>query len=152
MRAFRWTSVDPEVRARGASRRALWGGAAVAFLWIPVAGVLLALRGRFDAVLVATLAVPYIGLPPLLEARARTPPLVWVGELGIGVGVYLLYVAVALIVVPRWRALLAATGMRASPALLLAFGVAAVAGGAIVIALYRRRVARAPRCYGEPPA
>jgi hypothetical protein len=132
------------------SRLHLWGGALAAFLWIPIVGVVLALHHRFDAVLLGTLALPYLGLPPLLDSRARNPAVIWLGRLWIGVGIYMLYVAAVLLVVPRWSALLASSGLREPPAFLVAFGLVSVATGAAVVALYRRRVARAQRFFGPP--
>jgi hypothetical protein len=148
LRAFRWAAVDPR---RGSRLLGLWGGAIGAFLWIPVVGVVLALHHRFDAVLLGTLSLPYLGLPPLLEARARTPAVTWLGKLWIGVGLYMLYVAAVLVVVPRWNALLAANGLREPPAFLVAFGAVSLVAGTGLVWLYRRRVARAPRYYGPPP-
>jgi hypothetical protein len=151
LRAFRWASVSPEARAR-ASRRYLWGAALGAFLWIPIIGVVLALHRRLDAVLLGTLALPYLALPALLDSRARLPAVIWLGRLWIGVGLYMLYVAAVLLVVPRWNALLASNGLREPPGFLVVFGVISVGTGAAVIALYRRRVARAQQFYGPPPA
>lgn len=150
LRAFRWASLPPEARARGASWVNLWGGALGAYLWIPIVAVVLALHHRFDALLIGTLSLPYLALPPLLESRARTPAVVWLGRVWIGFGIYVVYVAAVVFLVPRWNALLTSTGLRAPPAVLIAIGAISLAAGGAAIAVYRRRVARAPRFFGPP--
>lgn len=150
LRAFRWASVDPYVRRHGVSRWNLWGGLLGSVLWIPAFGVVLALQGRFDAPFLAALTLPYGGLVLLARKRARTPAALWMGWVWACMGAYGIYVFGLIAAVPAWGALLSSAG--GPPRFFGTFGAIALAVGLFQTALYRRKVARAPRFRGAPPA
>ncbi|HSB18696.1 MAG TPA: hypothetical protein VLD85_01675 [Anaeromyxobacteraceae bacterium] len=153
-RRFRWADVDPYVRDHGASRVNLWGGMAGAFAWLPILAAVLAATGRFDALLLAALGLPYALLLLLLaRRRARAPAARWLAWMWMGLGAYGCWVAVLLGAVPRWRALLLGEGAGARQLSALGlFGASALAAGLVGEILYRRRLARAPAFPGAPPA
>ncbi len=153
-RHFRWGAVDPYVRSHGASPANLWGGLAGAALWLPVLAIVLAVKDMLDAAFIAALALPYFALLAVVaRKRARTPAMLWLAGLWMGLGAYALYVGALLALRPDWAALLtAAQATPLSGGFLERFGAVAVCAGAIGAALYLRKAHRVPRVRGEPPA
>ncbi len=151
-RRFRWAEVDPYVRRHGASRLNLWGGLGGASLWLPVLAVALAVNGRFDAPFVASLALPYLALLAVLaRKRARTPAMVWIFSLWMGLGCYGLYVAALVALRPDWAALLSGASGASLPGVWWGFSGTALATGALGVALSLRKARRVPRIAGAPP-
>jgi hypothetical protein len=151
-RAFRWQDVDPYVRRHGASRANLWGGLGGAAIWLPILAIVLAVQGRFDAVFLAALGVPYLALLAVLgRKRARAPAMTWQYAMWAGVGAYGVYVGALVHLVPSWGPLLSGTtGVDGSGAF-LGFGAVALVVGVAGAAFHRRHVRRVPRISGTPP-
>jgi len=152
-RKFRWKAVDPYVRRHGASRANLWGGLGGAALWLPILAALQLYRGQFDALFFGLVALPYLGLLVFLGMRrARTPAMVWLYWLWMGLGAYLLYLGALLFVRPAWAEQLAGVPpLVTSGGQLFSMGGIAFVVGGFGMVLQRRRASRLPRISGTPP-
>jgi hypothetical protein len=151
-RSFRWAAQEPYIRRNGVSRANLWGGLIGALAWLPALIVVMLFTSRFDIVLLLALAAPYLVVLAVLRARrARTPPTVWMMEVWIGFGSYLVYLLALHVFLPQdSRVVFDFGGLGPAAVGLLGFlwlGIGLVGKG-----WYRRRAARLPCLFGQPPA
>lgn len=152
-RSFRWDGLDPFVRRRGVPRALFWGAIVAGLLWVPAAAVGLGFRHRLDPLFIAALAIPWTAIVSwLARGRAATPRVRWYVQLWIGVGGFVMYVAILVGMIPPWRPLL---GIGDNPdALKLVFvaGVMAMGVGIAGASAYRWVLKRTPTARATPPS
>lgn len=145
-RAFRWASLDPFVRARGATRLRFFALLVLGALWIPALAVAHAAKGRLDPVFLAAIAGPWVVLLTVLaRARAGRPGFRWLTWFWLAIGLYALYLAVLLRSVPTWRQYMGVGVDGSGLGIFMMWGVVAVLVGAAGDAFNRWSLARLPR-------
>lgn len=149
-RAVRWAELDPFVRARGASRINLWGGALGACAWVVVLFFVVA-AGWFPLDLALALALPWLALVAgLVRLRAGRPAGVFLGMLWVALGAFMLYTRLLTWLWPGWAGHhLGHEQIQVAPDLLLWFGLLATALGGLAWAGYRFWSRRVPQAAAD---
>jgi predicted RNA-binding Zn-ribbon protein involved in translation (DUF1610 family) len=151
-REFRWSSLDPYTRRYGASRLRFWGGLLVGSLWLPALAAALTIQNTFDPLFVTALGVPWFAIELwLARRRAGIPSVRWYVFLWIGIGAFVMYVAILVALIPKWRPLLGIGENPDALKIFFVFGVLAMMVGVAGASLYGWVLKRTPIARASQP-
>jgi len=150
-REFRWASLDPFVRRRGASRLGFSAAVIAGLAWIPIVAVAMIATHRVDAPFLAAVALPWCAIALWLAlARAGIPRVRWYALAWLGLGAFVSYLAILVAVRPQWRGLLGVGDNPDALTLVFTSGVMAMMVGAAGATAHRLILRHTPTARARP--